>query len=139
MRISQEADYALRIILFLSEKDMSKKFDAKEIAETLSLPNRFAVKILRKLIISGQVKSFRGAYGGYAINKKPKDITLLEVVELIDGPITLNKCLEDKSKCSNGQCEECCVRKHIVDLNQIVVDYLGGITFESMHKNCENN
>ena len=130
MRISKEADYALRIVGYLSELGVDGKCDAKSIAEETSLPQRFAVKILRKLNLAGITKSYRGAYGGYTINREPKDITFLDVVECIDGPIYINKCLSDISVCSDERDAGCLIRRTLNKVNISITKMLREATFE---------
>ena len=99
MRITQEADNAIRIIYCLAKHQ--KKLGAKEIAEKTSVTLRFTLKILRKLIGAEFIKSFKGMKGGYILKKLPAEISVGDVVEAIDGPISIVKCL-------NGGCEEPC-------------------------------
>ena len=93
MKITREADYALRIVAMLAEED--KHIEAKVIAERNDIPYRFTLKILRKIVQSGIIKSYRGVNGGYILNKKPSEITFKEVIEVIDGKIAINKCFEN--------------------------------------------
>lgn len=130
MRISQEADYALRIVDYLSAVGEEGKCDAKSIAEDTNLPQRFAVKILRKLNLAGITKSYRGAYGGYTVNRAPKDITFLDVIECIDGPMCINKCLKDTAACSDGRAGNCKAHRKLAEVNDIVCKMLREANFE---------
>ena len=76
MKITQESDYAFRILLFLGNLGVGKKVDAKTISEAEGVTLRFTLKILRKLTIGKFVISFRGVNGGYALDKEPKEITM---------------------------------------------------------------
>jgi len=85
MRITREADYSIRILIRLA---MAKeRMGASEIAADTSISQRFALKILNKLCHAGLVISFKGIRGGYCLNKPAEDITLLDVITLIDGEI----------------------------------------------------
>lgn len=130
MRISQEADYALRIVGYLSDLGVDGKCDAKTIAEDTNLPQRFAVKILRKLNLAGITKSYRGAYGGYTINRAPEEITFLDVVECIDGPVLINKCLGDISTCSDHRDCNCMLHKKLLAVNMTICKMLKEATFK---------
>lgn len=134
MRISQEADYSLRIVSFLSEAGEDGKCDAKTIAEKTSLPQRFAVKILRKLNLAGITKSYRGAYGGYAVNRNPKNITFLDVVQCIDGPLCINKCLGDVDACSDKRNGDCMVHRQLKSINQTICKMLKEANFGEITK-----
>lgn len=97
MRITNEADYALRIVSTLLG---GQKKSAKTIAEETGVTNRFALKILRKLKLEGIVGSQKGASGGYYLAMMPKDISIGKIVEIIGGPFAINNCIEDGFECS---------------------------------------
>ena len=108
MRITQEADYAIRIVSLLSGSDTVR--GAADIAEETGVPQRFTHKILRKLLQGGVLRSFSGAHGGYMLHRSPTSITLLDIIELIDGPFALSKCADETYICSkNGLCKQGCV------------------------------
>ena len=90
MFITLETDYAVRITSVLCRKGV--KTDAKSISEEAAVTLRFTLKILRKLVGAGLVKSFKGTRGGYIIDKKPEDITLRMVIEAIEGPYYFSRC-----------------------------------------------
>lgn len=128
MRITREADYALRIVAELSAE--GKQLDAKLISEKNDIPYRFTLKILRKLVQAGIVKSFRGVNGGYLLSKDPSEITLREVIETIDGKIAINKCFENPENCkNNGVCK---VQKKLYGVQKIIARELGSISFEDV-------
>lgn len=128
MRITREADYALRIIVMLATE--GQQLDAKIISEKNDIPYRFTLKILRKLVQAEIVKSFRGVNGGYILNRKPSEITMKEVIETIDGKIAINKCFENPENCrNNGVCK---VQKKLYGVQKVIADELGKITFEDI-------
>ena len=81
MHIGRETDYALRIILYLVAQGPGAKVSAGRIAERMSVPERFNLKILRKLSMKGIVQSSRGIYGGFSLCRSPEELTLLEAIE----------------------------------------------------------
>ena len=97
--LSIEGDYGLRAVIFLSCQKKNKISAVSEIAHDQMIPIQFLFKILRKLMGKGIVKSFRGPNGGYALAKTPAEITFLEVMEAIDGPLTVNRCLNEMTRC----------------------------------------
>lgn len=97
--LSIEGDYGLRAVIYLSSRAKGKITYVHEIAENQLIPVNFLFKILRKMVKKGLVKSYRGPRGGYALAKDPAEITFLEVIEAIDGPLLLNRCLGDMSRC----------------------------------------
>ncbi len=137
MRITQEADYALRIILTLSKSGKEVRTDAKTIATQENVPQRFALKILRKLTKAGLVKSFRGVQGGYSIDMEPEEITILDVISAIDGPININRCLEDPASCNKQSAAICTIHNALGEVQDTITQKLGGITFRSLIRKHE--
>ena len=107
MRITQESDYALRIVDYLSKNEQTV-IGASTLSEDLKIPIRFALKILRKLNLYGITKANRGVNGGYYLNTKPQNITYKMVIEAIDGEIYINKCLQEQSFCNRNMKKDCC-------------------------------
>ncbi len=113
MRITLESDYALRIVSALAATDSIT--DAKSLSEKTSVTIRFTLKILHKLVQGGIVSSFKGINGGYKLKAEPTDITLKRVIELIDGPIIIARCLGNGEECSLNQDKSACIYHHIFD------------------------
>lgn len=113
MRITQEADYALRIACMLA-KNKNERVGAAQISEKTSVSARFALKILHKLVTGGIVRSYKGANGGYTLAREAEQITLRDIIELIDGPLAISKCIDDSHQCSReGVDKSECVLYHI--------------------------
>ncbi len=134
MRITLESDYALRIITVLaSHADI---VDAKTVAEETSVTLRFTLKILHKLVQGNLVRSYKGASGGYKLNASPSEITLKSVIELIDGPIAIARCLETSESCSLNHDKASCIYHHIFEIISIdVAKKLEGITIDDAINN----
>ncbi len=135
MRITQEADYALRIVCFLAEQE--GLVDANTIAEHCFVTQRFALKILRKLVHGALVQSHKGANGGYRLGATPEEITMRKVIELIDGEILLSRCLADGHACSKqGERKRECTIHCIFDaINQDIVKKLDKVSISSLIDN----
>jgi Rrf2 family protein len=102
MQITRQADYALRAILYLARLDANQRAATSQIAEDQEIPPSFLAKIISQLSIAGLIHTSRGARGGVSLARKPENLSLLDVVEAIDGPITLNECTLDPSLCAFG-------------------------------------
>jgi Rrf2 family protein len=102
MQITRQADYAVRAVLFLAEQNGTSRAPTSQIAREQKIPPSFLAKIVSQLSVAGMVQTSRGARGGVALAKEPRHISLLEVVEAIDGPITLNECVVDPDACTFG-------------------------------------
>lgn len=104
MQITRETDYAMRCVLYLSGQQ-DKVVMVDEISREMATPKSFLAKILQKLVKAEIVKSFRGVKGGFQLNRAPKHINLLEVIEAIEGVVALNACAVDSSVCGlSGTC-----------------------------------
>jgi|SRR5208283_2639808 len=101
MVITREADYAIRCILYLSENE-GKISMVEGIAREMHIPRSFLAKILQKLARASLVKSFRGVKGGFQLTKDPSEISLLDVVEAIEGEVAMNVCALDEKLCSRS-------------------------------------
>ena len=130
MRITLESDYALRILTFLATK--SDVIDAGTISECTSVTTRFTLKILHKLVQADFVASYKGTRGGYKLKMSPEEITLKRVIELIDGPIFIARCLGSED-CALNQDKASCIYHHIFDSISIdVAKKLNGITISDI-------
>jgi Rrf2 family protein len=132
MKITQEADYAMRVILYLSKLEYDSKVDAKTISEHEGLPFRFLLKLLRKLIEAGIIKSYRGINGGYALNKFPENISFKDVIEAIDGPICVNRCIVDPAYCNLKRGNHCDIHKALGVVQENLVEQLSQINFKNL-------
>ena len=131
MKITQEADYALRMMCLLAKETAAGNtpVGAAGLAEGVAVPTRFGLKILRKLADTGLVKTSRGATGGYSLNQDPSTITVRRVIEAIDGPIEINRCLSESHSCLNNPNKDCCRLHHVFEeLNRHLTERLERLT-----------
>ncbi len=127
MRITLESDYALRILSTLAETDQVT--DAKTLSQKTSVTLQFTLKILRKLVQGALVCSYKGINGGYKLKRPPAEISLKDVIELIDGPIIIARCLSTAEECALKQDKASCAYHHIFDsISLDVAKKLGKIT-----------
>ncbi len=100
MQITRQADYAVRAVLHLAQMKNSERAATSIVAKEQRIPPSFLAKIISQLSIAGLLHTSRGARGGVTLAREPKDITLLEVIEAIDGPIQLNECVGSDGLCT---------------------------------------
>jgi Rrf2 family protein len=132
MEITQETDYAVRCVLYLSREGHEQNVMIEKIAEEMRIPKSFLAKILQKLSKAGIVQSFRGVKGGFRLTRPPKKITLLDVVEAIEGPVAMNRCTLAGEFCSFTR--TCSVHPVWSRLRMMVEKYLRTTDFEKMKK-----
>ncbi|CDZ25009.1 hypothetical protein CCDG5_1914 [[Clostridium] cellulosi] len=132
MRITQEGDYALRVVLYLYRYGMGKRIEAKAISSHENVPQRFLLKLLRKLAAAGIIESYKGYGGGYAITRPPETVSILDVLEAIEGPVIINKCLGDESACNAGRAKTCQMHKALESVQNKLIKELSAINFKKL-------
>lgn len=121
--ISKKLDYALRALTYLASATGRKVSLARDIARHQRVPMRFLQKIMKDLVDKRLVRSFQGPGGGYALARKPQEITLKDVMEAVEGPIGLIECTEGDPGC--GMYENCPQIPSWQDLHQRFLRMLG--------------
>jgi len=129
MQITKQADYAVRAVLHLAKMEPDDRASTAGIAKQERIPSSFLAKIISQLSIAGIIQTTRGAKGGVVLAKKPEDITLLDVVESIDGPIALNECVLHENVCAFDQ--ECPIKQVWCDAQAELVAKLRATNFAS--------
>ncbi|MGQ9492317.1 MAG: RrF2 family transcriptional regulator [Anaerolineae bacterium] len=107
MKITRGTDYGIRGILYLAIQPNGKASLLHEIAKSQDIPETYLAKLLQDLTKAGLVRSHRGAKGGFCLAKPASEITLRHVIEALQGPISLNRCLDIREKCP--YMEDCAV------------------------------
>ena len=130
MQITRQADYAVRAVLHLARVGNSERSATSMVAKEQNIPPSFLAKIISQLSIAGLLHTSRGARGGVTLAREPKDITLLEVVEAIDGPIQLNECVGNTGACTFD--ESCPIKPVWCDAQDELVKRLQNTTFAQM-------
>ena len=98
MLVTRETDYAVRTVLYLA-RDGSRLASVTEIAQSMHIPKSFLAKLLQRLVRSNILTSMRGVNGGFQLAQKPSDITLLSIMEAVQGPAGINVCAIDSKRC----------------------------------------
>ncbi len=129
MQITRQADYALRAVIYLSRLGPEERAATSQIAQEQRIPPSFLAKIVSQLSVAGLLQTSRGARGGVSLAKAPEEITLLDVVEAIDGPILLNECVACGGSCNFG--ETCPLKPVWCDTQSELVKKLKNITFDT--------
>ncbi|KAF0111252.1 MAG: putative Rrf2 family DNA binding protein [Chloroflexi bacterium] len=129
MQITRQADYAVRAMLYLARLEPNQRAATSQIAQIQKIPASFLAKIISQLSIAGLIHTSRGARGGVLLSRPASAISLLEVVEAIDGPITLNECTLAPDTCEfSGDCP---MHKIWVETQDDLVQKLRSTTFAS--------
>lgn len=127
MQITRQADYAVRAMIYLAQLGPERRAATSQIAQEKKIPPSFLAKIVSQLSVAGLLQTSRGARGGVSLAKTPAEISLLDVVEAIDGPILLNECVSDASACAFG--ENCPIKPVWCDAQAELVKTLRNTNF----------
>ncbi|HLO13468.1 MAG TPA: Rrf2 family transcriptional regulator [Anaerolineales bacterium] len=137
MQITRQADYAVRAVLHLAQIKNGDRAATSIVAKEQHIPPSFLAKIISQLSIAGLLHTSRGARGGVTLAREPKDITLLEVIEAIDGPIQLNECIAPDGVCTFD--ENCPIRSVWCEAQDELVARLKKTDFGQLLSKLNNN
>ena len=132
MHITLETDYAVRIVEALTR--CGKRLDARALSEQTRVPQRFALKILRKLVASGLVRSYKGTHGGYELARSAEEMTLYDVLETVEGPYAFSRCIAPDFECTrkSSDCIPCKFQKIYCDISKTVQAQLRAVHFSDL-------
>ena len=100
LQVSRKVDYALRAVIHLANEEAQDRACAVgEIAARERIPRQFLEKIVQELIHKGLVRSRRGPRGGYVLGRSADQMTFRDVIEAVEGPISLNVCVGEHPDC----------------------------------------
>ncbi len=99
MQITRATDYAVRVMVHLATLPEGTRLPVPELARAGGAPESFVSKVLQQLVRCGMVTSLRGMGGGFQLAVHPEKVTLLELVEAVEGPLQINLCLPGKETC----------------------------------------
>ena len=130
MQITRQADYAIRAVRYLAKQGPTQRSATSTVAQEMKIPPSFLAKIISQLSIAGLLHTSRGARGGVTLARDAKEISLLDVVEAIDGPILLNECVGDPADCEFS--EDCLVHPIWVEAQEALVKRLRETRFDTL-------
>lgn len=133
MMLTRAGDYALRSMVYLAEQPKGRITILSEIAEKQAVPRNFLAKILQVLTRAGLVESHQGVNGGYSIGAPLESINLKKIIETVEGPIYLNRCLIREGECNrDGSCQ---LHKVWVEAQESMMKVLTATTLAHMVQN----
>ncbi len=130
LRLSKRADYALIAMKHLALHGDRASSSAREIAGLYDIPIELMAKVLQRLVQRGLLASQQGTRGGYQLARKPIQISVADVIQAIDGPVTVTACSTD-----DGQCEQfskCNVRDPLWRVRERILSALGECTIADL-------
>ena len=130
LRLSRKADYALIALKHLAQFGNSDSLSAADIASSYGISTPLLAKVLQRLAKKGLVVARHGSTGGYTLARGPATITALDVVEAIDGPMSITSCLTRRGQCYH--LPKCTVRDPLRRVNDTVLQVLHQVTLSQL-------
>jgi Rrf2 family protein len=128
--ISRETDYAARVVLHLSLQEEGARATAQQIAGERLIPKALVRRVVTRLASAGIIETTRGPEGGIQLARPAADISLLQVVEAMEGPLALNRCAVEPHTCPLSPA--CSVHEAWCRAKDIIRLHLDQITFEQL-------
>ncbi len=130
LTINRKTDYAARILLHLAMQPPGTTVTVQEAAQARLVPYPLARRLFSLLANAGFLKTHRGKGGGFSLARSPAEISLLEVVEAVEGPVALNRCTVEPQECP--LVSDCPVHEEWVKARDVLRDYLGRVSFQQL-------
>jgi len=131
LRLSKKADYALIAMKHLARKTSgAPSTSAREIAEQFDIPIELMAKVLQRLVRTGLLVSTQGTRGGYTLSRPSATISVADVIQAIDGPVTVTACSTQKNDCE--QYSKCNIRDPLWQIRERIVSALDTVTLAEM-------
>jgi Rrf2 family protein len=122
LRLSKKADYALLAMRHLAARSDRGALSARELAEEYAIPQELLAKVLQKLVRARLLSSHQGIKGGYGLGRPPAEISVADVIQAVDGPLTVTACSEVDHSCD--QYSKCNIRDPLWRLKDRIVGAL---------------
>ncbi len=132
MKISTRTRYGLRLLVYLAGENPDKLLQVKEIAKHESIPVKYLEQIIRPLKKAGMLKVVRGAKGGYFIGRRPENISVKEVFDVLENNSSLLDCLQNKNTCERKNI--CSTFDFWNNFNNAVNEYLENVSIADIVK-----
>lgn len=124
--IRRNTDYALRALVQMGKRPLGEIHLVSTVARETDVPEDFLRKILQKLYRAGILKSHRGPKGGFSLAKEPESVTVLEVMEALQGPVVVNRCFLGRKACPKFT--QCDLRENLMGVQQNMLELFNGVT-----------
>jgi Rrf2 family protein len=129
-KLSKKADYGLIAVKHLAMHREQHACSANEVAEEYGISTTLMAKVLQKLARQGMVAAKHGSSGGYQLAKEPENISALDVIVAIDGPVLITSCVTSHGACDAT--DKCSVREPLRRVNESILNVLNTVTIAQL-------
>lgn len=129
MQLNITTDYAIRLLILLASE--KRIVSSKEIADKMGIPRDYILKIVGKLVKENIITTHAGKLGGFTLAVSAKQITLMDVVNIMEHTMHINRCMEADGFCSRNCVKDCPVRDFYYDLQNEIEKKLNSVTIAS--------
>ena len=131
LRLSKKSDYALIAMKHLATRpDGGGSSSAREISESYDIPLELLAKVLQRLVRARLLVSVQGTRGGYRLGRSAQLISVADVIQAVDGPVTMTACSEDDHNC--GQFTKCSIRDPLWKIKNRILESLNTVSIAEM-------
>ncbi len=130
MELTRKGEYAIRGIVYLASRKSDQVCLLSDIAAAVDVPQTFLAKIFQQFSKIGLVRSYRGTGGGFMLGRSPEKISLLEVVEAVEGAILPNRCVTGDDECDRS--DNCKVHPVWIKVQGQVRDILAAVSLKEL-------
>lgn len=131
LRISKLTDYGIMLLTHMARGPALLTYSAPELAARAHLPLPTVSKLLKTLARTGLLTAHRGVKGGFSLAQRPEDMSVAEIIRVLEGPIAITECsLHPPGQCGLEQL--CPVGNHWQQINRAVQEALEGLTLAAM-------
>jgi len=131
LRLSKKSDYALIAMKHLATRpDGGGSSSAREISESYAIPLELMAKVLQRLVRARLLVSVQGTRGGYRLGRNAAQISVADVIQAVDGPVTVTACSPDDHTCD--QFTKCSIRDPLWKIKNVILDALTTVSVAEM-------
>ena len=131
MKISTKGRYGLRILLDLALNDSEKPRMIRDISESQHISEKYISRLIIELRKAGFVRSVRGVNGGYTLTRKPEDISVLDVLETMEGPVAIVDCTNSSGEVCRRK-SQCPTQRMWTEINQKIRSAFAAYTLKDL-------
>ncbi|KAA3617517.1 MAG: Rrf2 family transcriptional regulator [Calditrichaeota bacterium] len=141
LRLSKKVEYALIALMDLANNSETDPVTTKALASSYQIPQELLGKVMQNLTKNGILNSVQGVKGGYILGQDPENIKLMQIIEILEGPISITSCghLDEIEDCGCDLLSTCTIKSPMEIIQAELEKYFTGISLKDLNKMYNNN